>query len=521
MRTDQGLIDFLSDPRNYPEHPCNINHRETHISHVFVGDDVVYKIKKPVDFGFLDFTALEKRRYFCEQEVFLNGRLAPGIYLGVAAIHEKDGVYSFRQKGGSRVSEYAVKMKRMPERNCLSSTISDGGLPDGRLEDIGQLIGHFHEAAPIHRNDHYGTLEIIRTNSEENFRQIASYRDRTIKSDVYSRLVAYTREFLDAHGSLMDARKKEGWVREGHGDLHSQHVYLVNPPIILDCLEFSKRFRIIDVLDDMAFLLMDIEYHGRFDMSSMLRKAYLSVLPDAASADLLLFYRIYRAVVRGKVEGFSSTEDSDPDGGHLAALKAENYYHLAVHYIEDGDHPFNPIVLMGPSGSGKSTIASQLAERWLVISSDEVRKAMMGIPAERHLYVDYAAGIYGPEVTERVYEAIVDRAIAEARQGKRVVIDATYLRSSDRLHLYTSCRNAGLNPLFLFCVTEVEILRERILARKAAGENVSDAHLAVLEEQLRTLEEPAELPSFRVMKLNTAGNSAETVGRTLAVIAQN
>ncbi len=476
---------------------------------------MVYKIKKPVDFGFLDFTTLEKRRFFCREEIRLNRRLAPDVYLGVVPIYKAAAGYSFRKLKGSTVAEYTVKMVCIPEERLLYYLIRQGRLLYGALGDVGTAIGRFHANAPIHRDDPFGGIDAIRVNTEENFEQIASCRGITLDEAAYSRLVSYTRDFIEAHEPLINARKQNGLSREGHGDLHSRHVCLIRPPVIVDCIEFNKRFRIGDVLEDMGFLLMDLEYYGRFDLSAAVSHAYFSLMPEAAGHELLQFYKVYRAVVRGKIEGFTADALPDEPGKQAAERRARDYYLLARHYVEDRDRPFNPVVFMGVSGSGKSAIAQGLFDDAILLRSDIVRKEMAGRPAEKHVYVEYGAGMYTEEATAQVYRAVTRQATASAGRGQRVVVDATFLVSSQRLEFYEACLREGLNPFFVYCFADKETLKSRIVRRMAAGKDVSDAHIGVMERQLQTVQEPSELPSFRVLRLDTTEDKADVIQQAL------
>ncbi len=510
------LIEFLLRPESYPEKPPSVVHLETHISHVFLAGPVVYKIKKPVDFGFLDFTTLAKRRFFCKEEVLLNSRLAGDTYLGVVPIYRKGDTYAFLRSRGAVVAEWAVKMKRIRQEKLLSHLIGEGKLLYGALAETGRVLARFHSGAPIHRRGPYGGIEAVRTDTEENFDQIGPYRGVTIDEQFFERLVSSTRLFLEERKDAVRIRKENGFVREVHGDLHTQHVCLTDPPVIFDCIEFNRRFRITDVLEDVAFLYMDLEYRGRFDLSSALSHAYVSQFPESRADDLLLFYKAYRAVVRGKIEGFTADGlTRDRVGREAAIRRAKDYYALARHYLEHGRAPFNPVVLMGLSGSGKSAIAGGLLPGAVLLRSDEVRKRVAGVPAAAHVYVDYGSGLYDAATSMRTYRAMTQEAVAAASKGKRVVVDATFLTSALRQEFYESCGRAGLNPFFIRCGAGADILRERVKRRIAEGTDVSDAHLAVLDRQLLIREEPDDLPSFHVMKLDTGDDDPETIRRAL------
>ena len=514
---DNDLIAFLLDPRSYPERPFAVTHHETHISHVFVGDAFVYKIKKPVNFGFLDFSTLEKRHFYCREEVVLNSRLAGDVYLGVVPIYGRDGRYSFRRSKGAHVAEYAVRMKTIPEERLLASLIGAGRLLEAEAAEAGAMVARFHRQAPVHRAGPYGGLSSVRTNTEENFEQIGPYRGCTVDAGLYDRLVEGTHAFINHNETLFRQRKTGGFVREGHGDLHAQHVCLIRPPVIVDCIEFNKRFRIGDVLEDIAFLLMDLEEKGRHDLSLAVSRAYFARFPSACSVDLLRFYKTYRAVVRGKIEGFTAKVLADEDGGKAEAAKkrAADYFSLAGYYMEQSHSVFNPVVLMGPSGSGKSAAATGLLGDALVLRSDEVRKKLAGLNTADHVYVDFGTGLYSAGTTEKTYRAMTEETVAACREGRRVVVDATFLTSGLVRPFYDACMKEGLNPFFVSCFADAAVLRERVRRRVEDGSDASDAHLGILERQLAVMEAPKDVPSFRVMGVDTGSASPEEIRQAL------
>lgn len=512
--TPRELVSFLLDPQSYPENTANVTHIETHISHVFLCDSFVYKIKKPVNFGFLDFSSLKKRHYFCRKEVELNARLAKGIYLGVQPIYKANGCYSFvNNKEGSPV-EFAVQMKRIP-MECLLFNLIEKGRPLYRdLEEVGRTLAFFHTNIKPYRGKRFGGFEAILAATEDNFEQIKQFCGITINEKTFETIASYTREFLEKNKNKFYRRKQNGFIREGHGDLHCQHICLEHPPVIFDCIEFNEAFRIIDVLEDIAFLFMDLEYRGRFDLTSCLSKAYFADLQKVQDEDLLRFYKVYRAVVRGKVEGLTAENVTTAKEQKLATAKAMNYFDLACYYINDAHKAFNPIVFMGLSGSGKSTIAMGFSSDAVILHSDEIRKAVAGLGKNEHHYIEVGKGIYTPELTGQIYYTLLDKAVGCAKEGKKVIVDATYLKANQRTHFYSSCIETGLNPFFVHCFASENILRKRIIERMQNGRDISDAHLSVLEHQLKHLEEPEELPSFRVLRINTE-DAIENIVNTL------
>lgn len=502
-KTPSDLIKFFLSPESYPEETQNVTHIETHISHVFVGDSLVYKIKKPVNLGFLDFSSLNKRHHFCQREVILNARLAKNIYLGVVPIFKTGSNYSFHEASSSRVAEHAVRMKRIPMECLLFNLIIEGRPLYRDLEEVGGVLAIFHRGIKPYKGIKFGGIDNIISACDENFDQIKPFIGVTINGKIFKTIMDYTRDFLEKNGKLLGRRKREGFVRNGHGDLHCQHICLERPPIIFDCIEFNDSFRIIDVLEDIAFLFMDLEYRGRFDLTSCLLKFYFADWHEALNEDLLTFYKVYRAVVRGKVESLTATSVDEMQGREAATARARNYFYLADYYIRKAQNPFNPVVFMGLSGSGKSTIAREFARDSIILRSDEIRKETSGVNAGDHLYGAVGEGIYNPELTRQIYCSLVDKAVSNAREGAKVIVDATYLKANQRKHFYESCISEGLNPFFVHCFASEDILRDRIRKRMEDGTDISDAHIGVLEHQLKHLEEPDELPSFRVLRINT------------------
>ena len=512
LETDPRLIEFMLDSQSYPKRTLRVTHVQTHISHVFLCDDRVYKIKKPVNFGFVDFTTLRKRHYYCDQEVALNSRLAPDTYLGVEPIYKKGASYSFDQKAGSRVSEYAVKMAKIP-LDCLLYSLIELGMPlYGELEPVGRKLAFFHQGARIYKEKEYGGFGTIMAAAEQNFEQIGPFCGLVIDDKVFDELVLYTRQFLEDNKKTFSVRKRTGWVRDGHGDLHSQHVCLSKPPIIFDCIEFNRTFRIADVLQDIAFLLMDLDYRARFDLSSRLLKAYFADQQDRFDERLLRFYKVYRAVVRGKVAGLLAEGLQDGAKREESLKAAREYFRLAKFYIDHAGQPFNPVVFMGVSGSGKSTIAKDLGSDSVVLRSDEVRKAMTGVDKRSHRFAEFGTDIYSNSLTRDVYCALLERATDEAKAGRKVIVDATYLKKNQRRHFYETCIEKGLNPFFVHCIADERVLRERIKERLEEGSDVSDADINILERQIQDMEEPAELPFYRVLRLNTEAELHHIIG---------
>ncbi len=257
------------------------------------------------------------------------------------------------------------------------------------------------------------------------------------------------------------------------------------------------------MLEDIAFLFMDLEYRGRFDLSARLHQAYFTRQPKVLDEGLLRFYKIYRAVVRGKVESFTAKNMEDGFKREKAVARARDYFGLADYYINYFQKPFNPVVFMGLSGSGKSTIARNFSPNAVILRSDELRKEIAGLKKGKHAYSSFGEGIYTPELTHQIYCLMLDKALEYTRQGKKVVVDATYLKANQRKDFHETCIAKGLNPFFINCFASEAVLKDRIRKRMESGTDVSDADLNILEHQLKHLEQPEELPCYRILRINT------------------
>ena len=327
------LIEDLNRPDALPDPTDNVSVVQTHISIVFVADAFVYKIKKPVDFGFLDFSSLDKRKYYCFQELELNRRLSKGIYLDVLPVFF-DGTHH-NLRGSGNIVDYAVKMKKIQEENLMKSLFRKGMLTDGHLEKVADLLSGFHFAAAggaeIAR---FGTAAAFKVNTDENFMQIEPYVGRSIDLETFSRLKEWTERFYSDRGDLFDARVSMGKIRDCHGDLHMEHICFGDQVAVIDCIEFNERFRYSDTLADFAFLLMDLEYHGGAGRAECLWGFYKAQAETEEVEDLLTFYKVYRAVVRGKVIGFQLDDPNISEEERLkAAERAREYFMLASGYI--------------------------------------------------------------------------------------------------------------------------------------------------------------------------------------------
>lgn len=327
-----SLKKALLNPAIYPDHPGLIRLAETHISLVFLTGSYAYKVKKPVDFGFLDFTSIEKRKYYCEQEVALNRRLAPTLYLGVVRITEEDNKISVDGKGG--VVEYAVKMKQIPEELLMNRLLEKKEVTFRMMEAISEkLVRFYFTAETSDRIKNFARPERVKQDTDENFEQTEKYLDVTIPGDIYQEVKEKTDRFYRTKEKVFYQRIKEDRIRDCHGDLRLEHIFWGEEISIIDCIEFNERFRYTDVAADIGFLAMDLDYHSREDLSDHLIQAYIGESGDHELMELLNFYKCYRAYVRGKVESFRLDDPNIPQEEKEEALKrARRYFDLAHHY---------------------------------------------------------------------------------------------------------------------------------------------------------------------------------------------
>ena len=305
---------------------------QTHISFIILTDNHVYKIKKPVNLGFLDFSTLEKRHLYCDREIELNRRLSPAIYLGLLEIRKREGHFFYG--GNGELADYAIKMKRIPENSMMLSLLKKGELHIKIVRKVAGTIADFHrEAGTDDKISSFGRTEVIRENIEENLRQTEKYIGRTVSIEKYNAIKEYALGFIKLNAPLFQKRMDEGKIRDCHGDIHMEHVCIADKIYIYDCIEFNDRFRYGDVASDIAFLAMDLDFHGEKKLSAELVKRYIKASGDDEVMLLIDFYKCYRACVRAKVDSFELDDPGLSESEKEEAAKiARNYFDLAFYY---------------------------------------------------------------------------------------------------------------------------------------------------------------------------------------------
>jgi aminoglycoside phosphotransferase family enzyme len=333
MLVQKQVVEALMEPEAYDEEPGRIELLQTHISFVFLTRNLVYKVKKAVDLGFLDFTTLEKRRFFCEKELELNRRLCGDMYLEVVPINRSNAI---RIKGEGETVEYAVKMKRMPQESMMSRLLEENKVDSRLVDRITKIIADFHSKAGTNKRiSKFGSLAVIEANWKENFEQTEEFVGKTISMKDFKLIRERVETFMKRNVSLFEKRMAEGRIRDCHGDIHSGNIFVTDGIYIFDAIEFNERFRYSDVAADVAFLAMDLDFKGRADLSDFFVESYVEYSGDQELVRLLPFYKCYRAYVRGKVVSFK-LEDSNVGGEEKRAAmrEAKAYFKLASTYAE-------------------------------------------------------------------------------------------------------------------------------------------------------------------------------------------
>ena len=327
-----SVVEALVEPRAYPHKPPKIELVQTQMSFVFLAGEYVYKVKKPVNLGYLDYTTLEKRQYFCRQEVELNRRLCPDVYLAVVPVVEEEG--GFHVEGQGRAIEYAVKMRQLPRDRMMDVLLPRGQVTPEMVAGVAEKLVNFHQKAETNqRIAAFGGLDVIRHNCDENFAQTDKYIGLTILRAKYERIRGYTDDFMRSNALLFEKRVREGRIRDCHGDLHAAHVCFTDDICIYDCIEFNDRFRYCDVASELAFLAMDLDRYQQAGLSLYLVNTYVELSHDEELLKLLSFYKCYRAYVRGKVESFKLDDPLIPKSEKAKALEsARSYFQLAESY---------------------------------------------------------------------------------------------------------------------------------------------------------------------------------------------
>ena len=497
----RALLDDLRRPEAYPPpRPARVTQVTTHISWVFLTDRDVWKLKRPVDYGFVDYTTLDRRRRCCEDEVRLNRRLAPDVYLGVVPVRLGPRGHSFGAAGD--IVDYAVRMRRLPDDRSAEALLRQGSLTAEHLARLAARLARFFAgAAPA---PEAGAMEVIRGNVTENFAQVEPFVGRFVSRETFDVVRSWQLGILEQEPSRFRARVEQGRIRDGHGDLRLEHVYFEEAdPIVIDCVEFNARLRCGDAAADVAFLAMELTARSRADLAELFLAAFAGESDDHDLYGVVDFYAGYRAWVRGKVAAFLAADPSTPsEKATRKAEEARTLFTLARSYAETRPGAPPVVAVGGVIGSGKSTLAEALgrATGVPVLSADRVRKALAGIRATERA----PDSAYSAAFSARTFDELFRQAAVVLGSGRGVVLDATFRGRDLRLRARDLARRHGRRFLFAETVCDEVTLRER-LRRRAAAPSVSDAGEALLERIRAEFEPVIELGAGEHLRIDTTG----------------
>lgn len=509
----RSTLKSLLKPDAYPEETTSVELVQTHVSFIFLTDRHAYKIKKPVDFGFLNFSTIDRRRFYCNEEVRLNRRLCPDMYEGVVELRETPTGAAFHGTGA--VIDYAVKMKRLPAELMLDRLVDTGRVTASTLREVAAVIAEFHKKAETSPAiAEYGRLERIMFNWQENFEQTVIFENMTLPAYDRELIRSWVVEFAAANEDLFQKRVDEGFIRECDGDIHLENICLDEDAVhIFDCIEFNDRFRCCDTAADIAFLLMDLDFHGRHDLSDDVIDEYIVRTGDHGLVDLVDFYKIYRAFVRGKVESFRLNDSGiSPEDQALARQRAVRYFRLVRGYMERRRLKTSLYITCGHMGSGKSTLATQLAFELGISSfnSDTIRKQIKGIAPDTPERSAFGEGIYDRQSSRDTYAELLRLADNQLQNGSSVVIDAAFMHTSQRTPFAMLAKSLAV-PLIILHVTcsEAEAKR-RLQERETAVKSVSDGRLELLALQVDGFEAPDESEGT-LIRLSASSSPADLI----------
>ncbi len=512
MQRFKTVCEAMTDPEIYPHQVSEIKRRDTHISVVFLTGEWAYKLKKPLNLGFLDFREIDDRRKYCELEVLLNRRLSQGIYQNTVKIVENKQK-GFSMTGDGKVAEYAVKMRQLSDEVRLANMLRNNHIARSDMERLGEKLAFFYKKSDRSSQiDQYGRRDMIIFNSEENFSQIAPYVGVLFDKDRWKFICEVNRSFLYHHHALFERRLEKGKILDGHGDLRTDHIYFVGGIQIIDCIEFNDRFRYGDAVADLAFLHMDMEQLGYPKESQIILNAYVDCAHDPDIYALIDFYAAYRAIVRMKVTCIRYDELKTREEKKALINEINSLLNQAYRYTLLFSRP-TLWVFNGLPASGKSSLAQRLANTLFmaVYSSDSIRKEK----DSRKQLVPYGEGSYTEMGRHRIYTKMLAQAQEKLKKGRSVILDATYSRRVWREEVAQLASDMDSNLIFVECECKPETIRSRLKEReKFTG--LSDARIQHLPDIIKHFEPITEFGPHTHIKVNTDASIDKAFHRILS-----
>lgn len=527
IRRPNDLDEELSKPEAYAAVAATekVTIEQTHVSRVFLLDRDVFKIKKAVALGFLDFRELEQRRSACEAEVRLNARLSPHVYRGVVPVCLRED-HHLTLGGHGIVVDWAVHMVRLDDRLRADHRLAEGRLTASIVDAIADRIARFHEAASCGEAEaRCGRRAAVERNVAENFEQTRALPEADLSSAERDAIVRFQSDFLRDHAHLFERRLREGRVRDGHGDLRLEHIYVGDggDVTIVDCIEFNERFRYGDVAADVAFFSMDLSAHGRDDLAECFLAAYARASNDFDLYAVVDFYESYRAFVRGKVSAMTAADVAlSEDERRRAHAASRRYFEQARRAGSARAKAPMLVAVGGLMGSGKSTISDRLAEtiEAPVVDADRTRKAMLGVGVNDPVRVPPWQGPYDPAFTDRVYAELARRARVVLASRRPVIVDASFRTAKMRSAIRALAAELGVPFRFVECRADPEVCRHR-LAQRETTTTVSDGRLAIFDDFRKHFEPIVELGASEHVVVDTTGPVEDSVAALRQAFAKD
>ncbi|MEX0684635.1 MAG: AAA family ATPase [Balneolales bacterium] len=488
------MISFLSTSENLPDDAKEVEIRQTHGSILALTPMHVFKVKKPIDFGFMDFTTLEKRQANCHRELTLNRRLCKDTYLDVIPItQDESGSLHFGENRGE-VIDYAVKMKRLEDGYFLKSLLKKEEDKLELIEIVGRKLIQFYQdpETPVAAND-YGTLSHVRNDCQGNFQAMDKFPEHVVNPLLLETIKAFTFNFLARFEHLFIDRKQNGKILQCHGDLHLDHIHYKDGKLcIYDCVEFNEAYQSIDIANDLAFLAMDLEHNGYIREAAHFTTVMEEGLEDSDLSRLMHFYKVYRACVRGKVHGLAGLDTNLPESDRLNHLEsARSFFNLALQNACCGPDP-SVLIMFGPIGSGKSTLAGEAAKLFGCphLNSDVLRKQLFNLPPDESSPDNLIEVMYSLQTTDQVYNLLIEKGLQYSRNHLTFIIDATFFNPDRRGEARLAFLASAVKPLFIFINAEDEIIQQRLADRDKGEKVISDARKQEFDKLVAEYPEP-------------------------------
>ncbi len=517
-----NYLQLLLKPKFWGKDVKKVNLIQTHTSWVFLTGKYAYKIKKPVFFGFLDYTTLSARQYFCQEEFRINQILAPDIYYEVIPIVKIGSKIKLSSKKNNyQVLDYAIKMRELPQETIMTNCLKANKINYSDVGEIARIIANFHNKSISKPDFHkYGGTEIVKYNWDENFAQTEPFIGITISKKSFSEIRQRVEDFMINYEAIFQKRIRDAKIKQCHGDLHSRNIFIADKVYIFDCLEFNPRFAVSDVASEIAFFVMDLEFYKHKELADFFIARYLYYTNDWELLKVLDFYKCYRAYVRGKVTGFNLNDrgmsKSDKD---QAKIMAKEYFSLADKYAFSFTAKPKLIMVMGLPAVGKTYLAQHLAEHIHAyhICSDIIRKEITDTPVETHRFEGYGKGIYTKEVSAKTYDEMFRRAENYLGQGKTVIIDATFSWQSSRNLAKAIADKTHASFYIINCTCPEKIVMAR-MKKRSKEFSLSDATPEIYYRMKNNFEKVKSKKNYIVIDTSKPLNkNLDKITRTLKI----